>query len=199
MPQSLTDKPEERIFAKSRIFELVQLPQSDGRIFEVARRAPGVRLVIANKAERTLLLTREFRRELNDYDYRLSGGKVFDTIDEYIAFRDGGGDIREAAKVKAKAEGSEEAGLDIEELEEFAVSTLGTTVEWDLYVFEVGKWSKNEVGQQLEAGEDITADEWFAYDQVENMILSGKMQEERIALILLRWIKQQGKGENDEV
>lgn len=42
--------------------------------------------------------------------------------------------------------------------------------------------------QSLERGEDISADEWFTFEQVEQMILEGKMQEERIALVLLRWI-----------
>ena len=34
---------EEYIIAKGKIFELVQTKQPDGRVFEVARRAPGVR------------------------------------------------------------------------------------------------------------------------------------------------------------
>jgi hypothetical protein len=35
----------EIIFAKGKIFELVHISQKDGRVFEVARRAPGVRLI----------------------------------------------------------------------------------------------------------------------------------------------------------
>jgi len=50
-------------------------------VFETARRAPGVRLIIVRDGQ--MLITREFRNELDDYDYRLPGGKVFDTLDEY--------------------------------------------------------------------------------------------------------------------
>ena len=184
----------EDVVAKGKIFELVHIQQSDGRVFEVARRAPGVRLIIADKQGQTMLLTREYRKELGGYDYRLPGGKVFDTLDEYIGFRSSNSDIHKAAKDKAIAEGSEEAGIDIEELNEFSVSTLGATVEWDIYVFEVVKWSKNESGQHLEVGEDIDASNWYSYEQVESMIMNAEIQEERIALILLRWIKLQKRG-----
>lgn len=77
----------EDIVAKGRIFELVQTVQPDGRVFEVARRAPGVRVIIANKAKEQILLTKEFRQELSDWDYRLPGGKVYDTLDDYTISR----------------------------------------------------------------------------------------------------------------
>ncbi len=183
---------QENVVAKGKIFELVQLPQSGGRIFEVARRAPGTRLIIADKTGQKVLLTREFRRELDDYDYRLPGGKVFDTLDEFENFRTSGADITEAAKTQAKAEGAQEAGIDIAELKLFKKSVLGTTVEWDLYVFEATQWQLHADGQQLDSPEEQgTTVDWYAYDKVEQMILDGNMQEERIALILLQWLKRQ--------
>ena len=114
----------ENIAFKGRIFEIVQTEQHDGRVFEVARRAPGVRLIIANKDEQKVLLTREFRAELNGWDYRLPGGKVFDTLDEFETYRAGGQDIVDAAISKAKAEGAEEAGVEIKEVELIGKSTL---------------------------------------------------------------------------
>lgn len=181
----------EEIVAKGKLFELVQLHQSDGRIFEVARRAPGVRLIIVNREAGKILLTKEFRQELGTWDYRLPGGKVFDSLEEYEAHRASGDHILNAAIAKAKGEGAEEAGIDIKEVKLFKKSTLGATVEWDLFVFEATDWRPHADGQNLEHGEQIEADNWFTFAEAEQMILEGKMQEERIALILLQWLKQQ--------
>jgi len=183
----------EIIFAKGNLIELVHEPQPDGRVFEKARRAPGVRLIIADKQNQKVLLTKEFRKELNAWDYRLPGGKVFDALDEYEAFRATGQDIAIAAEKKAREESVEEAGIAITQLREFKKSILGATMEWDLHVYEALEWRAAENGQQLEDGEEIEADGWFPYDEVVEKILNGEMQEERIALILLQWINQQKK------
>lgn len=180
----------EEIIAKGKIFELVHLPQPDGRVFEVARRAPGVRIIIADKEKRRLLLTREFRRELNDWDYRLPGGKVFDTLDEYEQHRASSDDILQVAIAKVKGEASEEAAVAVDEVKHVATSTLGATVEWNLYVFEALDWHEKDDGQNLEAGEDIEIS-WYDYDEVRRMILGAKMQEDRIAMVLLRWLEKQ--------
>ena len=47
----------ETIVAKGRLFELVHIKQDDGRVFEVARRAPGVRIIIHDDAAGKVLLT----------------------------------------------------------------------------------------------------------------------------------------------
>src|SRR5690242_18723642 len=107
----------EDVIAKGKLFELVQTKHDDGRVFEVARRAPGVRLIIADNAEQKVLLTREYRQELAEWDYRLPGGKVFDTLDDFEAFRNSGEDIIEAAKRQAVNEAQQEAGVEIDELE----------------------------------------------------------------------------------
>jgi ADP-ribose pyrophosphatase len=179
------------IVFSGKLFEIVQKVQKDGRMFEIARRPPGVRLIISDKVNKRILLTREYRHELQDYDYRLPGGKVFDSLNELHAWEDSGQDILDAAKAKAIGEGAEEAGVDISELELFQVSTLGATVEWDLYVFDVTNWQPHELGQQLEQGEDIEADTWFSFEEAEQMIYDGKIQEDRVALILLKWLHSQ--------
>lgn len=179
----------EEIFAKGKLFELVHVRQDDGRVFEVARRAPGVRLIIHDKAAGKLLLTREFRRELGEWDWRLPGGKVFDSLDEFEAFRASGKDIVEAAKAQAINEAQQEAGVEISSLELYKKSVLGATVEWDLYVFETTDWQLSIEGQELEVGEKIEADNWVSYEDARRMALDGSMQEERIALILLRWLE----------
>lgn len=180
----------EEVFAKGKIFELVHETQPDGRVFEIARRAPGVRLIIFDEKKQKLLITKEFRKELNGYDYRLPGGKVFDTLEEFEKFRQTGGNLENAAQAKAKAEGREEAGVGVNFLRSVGVSRLGATVEWDLYVFEATEWFLHKNGQALENGEDIDASGWYSLSEVRKMILDGTMQEERIAMILLRWIER---------
>ena len=187
---------QENIFAKGKLFELVQTTQPDGRVFEVARRAPGVRIIIHDKTQGKVLLTKEFRSELNGWDFRLPGGKVFDSLDEYEAHRTSGEDIVVVAEAKAKAESIEETGIVLNGLRLVRKSTLGATVEWDLYIFESDNWEMHELGQQLEHGEQIEAENWFTYAEVEDKILSGEMQEDRIALVLLQWTHQQQKGQS---
>lgn len=176
---------------QGKIFVLEQYPQADGRVFEVARRAPGVRLIIADKKSKKLLLTKEYRRELEAWDYRLPGGKVFDTLQEYEQFLAAGQDMLVAAQAKAQEEAGEEAGIDAKELKLFKKSTLGTTVEWDLYIFEATAWQPHKAGQHLGAGERIESDSWFDYAATKDMILNGHMQEDRVALILLQWLNRQ--------
>lgn len=178
----------EQIFAKGKLFELVQLKQEDGRVFEVARRAPGVRIIIHDEAAGKVLLTKEYRHELGEWDYRLPGGKVFDSLDEYEAFRVAGDSIEEAAKAQAIKEAQQEAGVKLNQLELYKKSVLGATVEWDLYVFVTTDWQLIVEGQELEVGEKIEADNWATYDEARKMILGGAMQEERIALVLLQWL-----------
>lgn len=180
----------ERILAAGKLFELVHITQPDGRVFEVARRAPGVRLIIADKSKRQVLLTREYRQELGGWDYRLPGGKVFDSLEDYEAHRASGDDILKAAKQKASGEALEEAGIQAESFSLYRKSTLGATVEWDLFVFEAEEWEHDPDGQQLEQGEQIETG-WHDFSVAEQMILDGKMQEERIALVLLQWLHDQ--------
>ena len=181
----------EDIFAKGKMFELVHVTQNDGRVFEIARRAPGVRLIIADEVNKKVLLTREYRQELAQWDYRLPGGKVFDSLDDYETFRESGDDILTAAIRQATNEAQQEAGVQVNQLELNKKSVLGATVEWDLYIFETTDWQLSVQGQELEVGEKIEADNWVSYDEAKKMIIEGKMQEERIALILLQWLEAQ--------
>ena len=181
----------EKIYAAGKMFELVHVVQPDGRVFEIARRAPGVRVIIADKAAKKILLTKEFRRELGAYDFRLPGGKVFDSLTEFEAFRKSGEAILVSAAAKAKAEAAEEAGIAVKDMVFYKKSTLGATVEWDLYVFEASDFAEHEAGQALEEGEQVDDVSWYDFAEVEQMILRGDMQEDRIALVLLRWIHAQ--------
>lgn len=179
-------------YATGRIFELIQIPKADGRVFEVARRAPGVRLIIADKQKRAVLLTKEHRWELGGWDYRLPGGKVFDTLAEFKDQRQSGGDVQAVAKHKARQEAAEEAGIDVQAATLFKKSSLGATVEWDLYIFEATKWKPHPDGQNLKEDEQQGIEVgMYPFTEVEKMIIHGDMQEERVALCLLQWLRQQ--------
>lgn len=168
-----------------KIFEIAQ----NDKGWEKATRAPGVRLILDDETTGGILLTREFRSELNSYDYRLPGGKVFDSLDEFEEFRSQGVDILEPATAKVVQEAREETGYDILDPQFITKSILGSTVEWDLYVFAATKFTKRDSGQELGTGEDIQTDLWFSYAEVRKMIMNGEMQEERIALALIRYLE----------
>ena len=183
---------EEKIFATGKMFELVHFPQADGRVFEMARRAPGVRVIVAVMPNKKVMLTKEHRWELKGWDYRLPGGKVFDTLAEYETHRKMAKDILVAATAKAKAEAAEEAGIQVDAVELFKKSSLGATVEWDLYIFEATAWQPHTDGQNLQEDERMGIEvRWYSFAEAEDLILTGQMQEERVALVLLQWLKKQ--------
>jgi 8-oxo-dGTP pyrophosphatase MutT (NUDIX family) len=178
----------ETIRYRGKLFEVVSEPiEIDGKIleFEKVRRSPGVRLIIRD-GQGDILLTREFRRELSKIDYRLPGGKVFDSLDEFNKFKETKGDIIEKAKQAALKEAKEETGFVPDLLEHHSTSRLGATVEWDLYYF-LALVNRSQQGiQQLEIGENIET-VWFTQDQVKNLILEqGNFSEERSVAILIR-------------
>ena len=79
----------EDIVFQWKIIEVVQQTVKIGDkelLREIAKRSPWVRLIICDGDK--ILLTKEFRRELDTRDYRLPGGKVFDTLKEYNDHRD---------------------------------------------------------------------------------------------------------------
>jgi ADP-ribose pyrophosphatase len=176
----------ETITHKGKIIEVVQREVEVGgktKTFEFARRSPGTRLIILDGDK--VLLTKEFRHEVGGYDYRLPGGKVYDTLDEYNAALEGGVDINEVAKAAAAKEAREEVGIEPKALEFYHKSVCGATVVWDLFYFVVKEFDKIE--QNLEEGEDITL-EPVSIAEAKAMCLDGRMSEERSALVLLRYL-----------
>ena len=176
------------ILATGRIIELYEKEwEIDGKIklFENARRPPGVRLIF--ERDNKILLTREYRGEHDGYDYRLPGGKVFDTIEEYRSFD---GDILDAARDAALIESKEECGIIVtrEHLELLKVSHCGATMEWDLYYFIVRDFELTHE-QDLGEGESITYD-WYTRDSIIELIQKWEMSEDRsIGVLLLYLIK----------
>jgi ADP-ribose pyrophosphatase len=177
----------ETLTQKGNIIEVVQKEvtiNGKTKVFEFARRSPGTRIIVPQDGK--ILLTKEFRQELNGYDYRLPGGKVFDTLEEYNTALASGADITEAAEQAAMREAHEEIGYNIQSLSFFHKSICGTTVVWDLYYFVANDFTQTT--QHLEEGEDITV-ELFDIQTVKNMCLNGAISEERSALVLLRYLQ----------
>ncbi len=176
----------DKITHKGKIIEVFQRDVEEKgkpKVFEFARRSPGTRLIISR--DKKVLLIKEFRHERDGYDYRLPGGKVYDSLDEYKNALELGVDINEAAKVAAIKEAHEEVGVDVKNIEFFHKSICGATVIWDLFYFVVTDF---ELGKQnLEDGEDITF-EFLDFEQVKEMCLDGSVAEERSALVLLRYL-----------
>lgn len=179
---------EESIAYQGKMLEIVNQDMTDGEktvTFEFARRAPGIRLILVNKVKKTVTLSKEHRYELDGFDYRLPGGKVFDSLDEYNRFLVSKSEILIPAKAKAFGEAEEEVGLKLKDLEHFHTSICGTTVKWDLFYFVSTEWA--EVDQKLETGEHISRVE-ISFEDARNIALSGGMSEERSALVLLRYL-----------
>lgn len=183
----------EEIRYQGKIFEVVsESVEIDGKTFEFekVRRSPGVRLIIGD-GQGNILLTREFRRELSEFDYRLPGGKVFDTLDEFNEFNQGKGNIIEKSKQAAIKEAREETGYVLPALEHYSTSKLGATVEWDLLYF-VATVDKSKQGiQELETGENIEV-VWLGEEEVKRLILeSDSFSEERSVATLMKFLQHE--------
>lgn len=183
---------DEVVAYQGKMLEIVNQNMTSGDktiTFEWARRAPGTRLIIVDLQKQTIRLTKEHRYELDADDYRLPGGKVFDTLEEYNAFLENGKDVIEPATEKARGEALEESGVKIDSLAHFHTSICGTTVQWDLLYFVSTEWSIAE--QSLETGEtSVPVDIPLA--EAAKMAIDGRISEERSALILLKWLGQHG-------
>ena len=180
---------QEKVTYQGKIIEVVEQPMQIGGkniVFEFARRSPGTRLIIPQDGK--VILSKEYRPEIKGYDFRIPGGKVFDTLEEYNAFLKSSGNIGDKARETAIKEAREEVGVAVEEMEFLGVSHCGATVEWDLYYFVVTKFSQNAL-QNLETGEDITISPTDIED-ARAMCLDGRIQEERSALMLLRYLNR---------
>lgn len=195
MPEELPKPIEkERVVYQGNILEIIQQKFQVGEqeiTYELARRSPGTRLIILSP-DNKLLITREYRKELGTWDYRLPGGKVFDTLSEYNQALQNKEDITAKAEQAAIKEAREEVGIDVERIRHFATSKCGASVSWDLFYFLVEQYQPIQDGQSLEHGEYIevlTID----LDQAKQICLEGKMQEDRSVAVLLRFLYENGK------
>ncbi len=171
------------------IFDIIQQDMQIGnkiKIFELARRSPGVRVIIVDGNK--MLVTKEYRTEIKGWDFRLPGGKVFDSLEEYRTAADSGKDMEDFARDAAKKEALEETGIVIDDIKYFATSgTGGPTVLWDMYYFVADKFHLSDSGQMLEPGENITY-EWMNFYDVKKLCLDGSFKEDRTVANILRFL-----------
>jgi len=175
---------DEKIVYQGKLFEIVQ-KDVWWKVFEIARRAPGIRLLVIDGDK--ILLTKEWRHEHWTYDYRLPGGKVFDTLEEFNRCLFEWKDMLSFVEAAAKEECEQEAWILAHDLRLLSVSKAGATVEWDLYYFVVEKFNRSPEGQSLEDGEDISV-EWKTKEEVKQLCLDGLIMEDRTVGILLKFL-----------
>lgn len=162
------------------------------KTFEFAERSPGVRTLVTDGDK--ILLTKEWRSETSSWDYRLPGGKMFDSLDEYLAVKDQPDfDVQAKAAEAARKELGEEALLHLspEAFSPLHLSVCGATVVWDLHYY-LAHVTQADIDAQpasveTEEGEH-TRPEWFTNEQVKELCLKGAIQEDRTTAVLLRYI-----------
>ncbi len=191
--KSLEMKPKFEIAYRGKMFEVVTWEGKPGVIFETAVRAPGVRLLIETEKDgmKALLMTRELRREAGGYDFRVPGGKVFDSVDELDAHRNSGDDISPIAENAARKEGKEEAGVSGGEYTALEVSKAGASVEWDLHYFKVVNADIGE--QELEEHEQGDIETViFSAEEIFEKLSKREIKEGRSADMLWSWLQNNG-------
>lgn len=179
----------ETIKYAGKIIEVVQWPVNIGSrkvIFEKARRSPGVRLIITSDTNK-ILLTKEFRSEITEWDYRLPGGKVFDSLEKYKRSISMDEDILSIALQAARKEAQEETGLDIKNITYIYTSKCGATVEWDLYYFIAQANMSTSRKQKITEGENIQVG-WYSPNQAKTLAFNSSISEDRSAAVLIRYI-----------
>ncbi len=146
--------------------ELVDLGGDNPETFEYVWRTDGARIV-ARDGER-ILLTREFRHELNDVDWRLPGGKV---------------DPPESPETAARRELQEETGYTASAWEFLWSTTPDSTVRYRRHFFVATDLTF--VGVARDLGEHIE-NRWVGIDEACSLALEGQIREEISALAILR-------------
>jgi len=180
----------ETIKYEGSIIRVVSKLSPSGKELEVATRPPGTRIIIHNLVENKILLTHEIRLDIGE-DYRLPGGKVRDTNNEWdIISKDS--NLNDFIIEAGAKESREECGYELNNPVIFTTSTSGgPTVKWDLYYIVATDFA--DLGhQELEVDEQITT-KWYSVDEVKEMCLTVKLQEGRSVAALLQYLHSIGK------
>lgn len=176
---------------KGKMFEIVTFEAKPGIVYETAVRSPGVRLLIEHKKDGKvgLLMTQELRRsrEGKVLDYRLPGGKVFDSLEEFNNAKENKIDIPLCAFNQAKVEARQEVGVMDGDFSPIAIAKAGGSVEWDLYYFLV----KNAIigEQELEDHEKGEIEVVFlTVKEIFEKLKNKEINEGRSADVIWRWL-----------
>lgn len=161
--------------------------------YELVRRPPGVRAIVIRDGQ--LLLNREFRYELNGWDYRLPGGKVFDS-QEQVDEAGESGEIMHYVEEALRKELLEEADLQVRGFSMYDCSHNGFTVEWDLYYYIVDDFvilrDSDDCLEKKNEFEYVQSC-WVDYQTALKYCIEKKISEERSVGMLLRFLLSQIK------
>ena len=180
-------------------FEFIQTEEEfliDGKLKTVkrnmVRRPPGIRALITDQQNHKILLSREFRYELNGWDYRLPGGKVFDSLDDYkkSILED---TVLDHVEQTVPKEVMEEVGLIVKIPKLLKVSHDGAGVIWDLYYYEITDYEISKDGPKLEQDEVIDGFVWKSYDEIIDLCIQREIHEERTVGVLLPYVLEKKK------
>jgi 8-oxo-dGTP pyrophosphatase MutT (NUDIX family) len=153
--------------------------------FERFVRPPGTRIIALK--DNKIYLQKEYRSEINKYDWRLPGGKVVDSFIEYKDYI--GKEMPETIIIEAgRRELQEEAKLDAKKLTIFKKSPCGASVEWDLYYI-IAEDVLDHHNNHNE-GEEIVDGKWFDFEKVLDMCNSGEIDEDRTVATLHKYIRK---------
>lgn len=173
------------------IVQVLQKQVSHGGMHEVARRAPGVRMIIVTP-DNKFLISREKRDYLEKgWDYRLPGGKVVDKLSDYLILLEkleqglDGGDLTPTVQAAVIKESKEEVGITVRNPELLHISTSGGTIEWDLWYWLVKDFDRGE--QELEHDEEIEIIEMTPYD-VAKLSINKEISEDRSRIVLMDYL-----------
>lgn len=179
------------IVYQGKMFEVVTFSPKEGLVFETAVRAPGTRLLIEYKKgdELGLLMTSELRhdRSGSSLDYRLPGGKVYDSLEEFNVAKENNNDIEVDALKAAKLEAFQEVGVKNGEFNKISVAKAGGSVEWDLHYFLV---QNIELGdQELEDHEKGEIEVVFlSIGEIFQKLINKEIKEGRSADVIWTWL-----------
>ena len=158
----------------------------------MVRRPPGIRALITDTKNHKILLSREFRYELNDWDFRLLGGKVFDSLNDYkksILENT----VLEHTNQTVPKEVMEEVGLIVRKPKLLKISHDGAGVIWDFYYYEITDYEISKDGPKLEQDEVIDGFIWKSYDEIIDLCIQKEIHEERTVGVLLPYVLEKKK------
>ena len=187
-----------KIIFEARIGAIVNYPMLEDRgegyvekSFEKYSRPPGLRIIALQ--DEKIYLQKEFRWEGEGFEWRLPGGKVLNSFEEFKPYL---GKVlpEDIILAAAKKELSEEAKLSAQSWKIFKRDICGTTVEWDLHYIIAEQVETNGDRTSLEGaqgeGEHISETQWFTLPEVLDMCKRGDIGEGRTVAALLQFISQ---------
>ena len=182
-----------KIDYRGKMFEVISWEGKPGIRYEAVARSPGVRLIIETEKDgvKALLMLREFRQEVDGYDFRLPGGKIFDSLKELDEHRGSKEGIANAAQKAAEKEGLEEAGITQGEYTPLDISRAGATIDWDLHYFKVNnaKIGKQQL-EETEQGDIETV--ILSAKEIFNKLINREIKEGRSADMIWSWLQKNG-------